>query len=491
MQRTLLFYATDATAAAATTTAARATRPSVLGATYRVDATHLPQKTVDAHVKALTMMPKGGGGGFAPEPEPFDAYTWDAATRTLGVPRFYGLASFGLPDVDERLEGVALGEAVRFASTLNSGQTEAHDATLRALRETVGGGALLVRKPGGGKTVLALALAAALGRRTLVFSHKTDLLDQWRERIEQHLPGATVGRIQQHRVDVEADVVLATLQSVALRDYDPALFSKFGLAIFDEAHHMGARHFFRVLSKVRPTYLLGLTATPERRDGLTELLYQGIGPVAHRDAGTDMERVHVTRLVYTGGTQREIKVRGMPCVPLMIGDLVKDLRRTRLIADRVRALYADGRHTIVLSHQIAHLHDICRELLTATTAPAANGGGGAAASSTRALPEEAVGYYIGSTPAKQRALVRVRPVILATYSMAKEGLDIGRLDAEVLATPLGDVEQAVGRIQRPCADKQAPVLVDVVDPFSIFQHTARKRKRFYESKNFEIVEDHV
>lgn len=441
---------------------------ATLDSTYRVT---VEPSVMERHVRALTMTPSAASGGFGAPPESFDAYSVDATGATMRVPRFYGIRHFGMATHDRRTLGEPLADGARFASTLDASQRRAFDATLEALARP-GNGAILVRKPGGGKTVLSLAIVHQLGVRTIVFSHKTDLLDQWQERIAQHLPGVRVGRIQQNRVDVEADVVLATLQSVAMRAYDPAVFAKFGLAVFDEAHHMGARHFFSVLGKICPKYLLGLTATPIRKDGLTCLLEYGIGPVACEDDGEGMQRVDVTCVQYTSGSQNVAMVRGMPCIPLMLNSVVKDLRRTRLVAQYVRQLFVDGRHLIVLSHQIDHLHDICHELVHAEVP----------------VPEDAIGFYVGRTPRRQREQVVTRRVILATYAMAKEGLDIRTLDAEVLATPLGDVEQAVGRIQRPCENKRTPVLIDIVDPYSSFLHQSRKRRRFYESKGFEVTD---
>ena len=239
-------------------------------------------------------------------------------------------------------------------------------------------------------------------------------------------------------------------------------------------------YFFTVLGKLPTLCVLGLSATPERRDGLTCLLHYGLGEVVVAGSEHDQaERVSVKRITYRGGAQREVLCRGRPCMPLMINDLAADLRRTLTIVDEVCRLFDAGYRTIVLSDRIAHLREIADHLTGSSTT---------CVHRRERVPADSVGFYIASTRAPERALVRERPVILATFAMAKEGLDIPRLDAEVLATPIGDVEQAVGRIQRPCDQKQAPVLVDIVDPFSIFRFTALKRRRFYESKDFEIRE---
>jgi len=418
---------------------------------------------MDTHVKKLTMTPRQSGGFAAPEPFPVFRIEDDR----LHVPRFYGMATFGPPERNGLTEGIALRDGVSFCGSMTPQQEEPLVCTLQKLRTT--GGSLLVRKPGGGKTVLGIRIACELGRRTLVFCHTSSLLDQWEERIRKFAPDASIGRVQQRRTDVDCDFVLATYQSVSKRDYGD-IFESFGLAIFDEAHHMGARQFFKVFGKLKCQYVLGLSATPVRRDGLTCLLHYGLGEVSHRDMGDDMECVDVTILRYTGGTQREVKVNNTPCVPLMINDLSKDLRRTQMIAKVVTNKYHEGRRIIVLSHVKNLLDELC------------------VVCQTLGVPSDAMAVFTGDLNRKQREDAKLRRILLATYAIAKEGLDLEALDCEIMATPLGDVEQAVGRVQRPCKHKPTPQVVDVLDPFSVFVHTGRKRKRYYESKNFRVVE---
>ena len=434
----------------------------VLGNTYSVPLSLV--SNVESHTRALTMTPKEMGG-FS-KPESFDVYS--ISDDCLHVPRFYGLHHFGPPDVETLTPGVQMQPDLAFSGKLNEGQEEAASAVLAELGRRKG--ALLVRKPGGGKTVLSIYIALTLRVRTVIFCHTSALMDQWEDRIGTFAPGASVGRIQQNKVNVDVDFVVAMLQSVASRDYDPVIFEGFGFGIVDETHHMGARQFFTVLSKIRPQYLMGVTATPDRRDGLTCLLYYGLGDVAHRDKGDDVEQVNVTVLKYTGGNQREVKIGSNVNMPLMVNKLAEDEVRTRLIVEQIKKLYDDSRRIIVLAHVRKLLDLICEGLQRV------------------GVKDDAIAFFVGGMKPKDRSIAITRQIILATYSMAKEGFDVKELDAEVLATPLGDVEQAVGRIQRPCVGKPAPILLDIYDPFSIFMHTGRKRRRFYESKGFCVQE---
>ena len=133
-----------------------------------------------------------------------------------------------------------------------------------------------------GKTVCALALAARFKRRTLIVVHKGFLADQWVERIGQFCPGSTIGRIQQDDFQIENDFVVAMIQTLCVRPWAPGTFDSFGTLIVDEAHHIAAQAFSQSMFLMRPKFTIGLTATPERKDGLTRLLYWFMGPEFYR-----------------------------------------------------------------------------------------------------------------------------------------------------------------------------------------------------------------
>ena len=123
-------------------------------------------------------------------------------------------------------------------------------------------------------------LVRRLQKKAVVVVHKDFLMTQWRDRIKQFLPEARIGKIQQNTVDIEnKDIVLAMVQSLSMKEYDDETFDSFGLAIFDECHHLGAEVFHRSMSKVASKYMLGLSATPKRKDGLTKVFEWYIGPI--------------------------------------------------------------------------------------------------------------------------------------------------------------------------------------------------------------------
>jgi superfamily II DNA or RNA helicase len=193
---------------------------------------------------------------------------WRAHAPQMVVPRYFALGRLGPPTADTRSRPDSAN--INFVGTLRSEtcQDAAFAAGTKAFSET--GGGVLTLPPGYGKTAMALAFAGHLKFKTLIVVHKEFLANQWRDRIKTFCPGATIGRIQQDVFDVEKDFVIAMIQTMCMRELGS--LSQFGFLIVDEAHHIGAAAFSQAMLKLCPKYTLGLTATPERKDGLTRVL---------------------------------------------------------------------------------------------------------------------------------------------------------------------------------------------------------------------------
>jgi superfamily II DNA or RNA helicase len=175
----------------------------------------------------------------------------------------------------------------------------------------------------------------------------------------------------------------------------------------------------------------------------------------------------VSYMVYEDGFRGEFTQRnGKMCLPRMLNALAADGRRNRFIATHIARHVRNGRFVIVLSDRIAQLREL---MLLAVDA---------------GIDDRDISFYIGSTSPSDREHASKQRCILSTYSMAKEGLDIPRLDTLVLATPKGDVVQASGRVQRKHPEKNIPLIVDIVDPFSIFEKLKWKRHGFYKKQGF-------
>tara|TARA_Y100001954_G_scaffold180989_1_gene192796 strand:- start:1228 stop:2589 length:1362 start_codon:yes stop_codon:yes gene_type:complete len=436
---------------------------------YEVPVAQLDRNEVKKHLAALTMQPKDtfqkGDGSFPA----YEVRTKDGRPETLAVPRFYGLEHFGRPEHEDTTEGAPIcDEHAHFAGALQPHQVEATGAVWEAWQRgmPVSGG-IVVLGCGQGKTVCALNLISRLKRRTLVLCHKAFLLDQWCARAKTFLPNATLGLIRQKTATVDADIVMASLQSVAMRDYPSGTFDGFGLMIIDEAHHIAAPVLSKGLAKLPTRYMLSLSATPERRDALP--LHHSVGPILFRAARPKNERVLITRMVYKSQWQTEIVGRdGKPQFARMLNRLAEDAQRTAWAAVHVSKLLRKRRQVIVLSDRIQQLETLCSAVLALGHA------------------KENAAFYIGRCSDAERREAEEKQLLLSTYAMAREGLDIGRLDTLCLLSPSSSVEQAVGRILRPCSEKQTPLVLDLVDGYSVFQHMAAKRLRFYQKSQYEI-----
>jgi superfamily II DNA or RNA helicase len=329
-----------------------------------------------------------------------------------------------------------------------------------------------------GKTVMALYIASTLGKKTLVIVHKEFLMSQWRERIEQFLPGASVGKVQGSVFDVEGrDVVLCMLQSLALRDYDMGA-AGFGTVIVDECHHTSAEVFSRALHSVNFDHSLGLSATIKRKDGLGHVFQWFLGPVVFKSKRAKETGVSVDVWEYEGpdaAYREECWIYGKQLnTARMISNVCGYQPRTEFVARLAMDARAAGRTTLILSERRAHLVDL-EKFITRMFHEA-----GAAPS---------VGYYVGGL--KQEELKRSEScsVLLGTYAMAAEGMDIPSLNTLVMASPKTDIEQSVGRILRVKADARTvtPLVIDVVDPFSIFATQACKRASYYRKCGYEVA----
>ena len=410
----------------------------------------------------LTVRPVENGIGI--RPPSFKVYR--ASGDTMVVPRYYGLEKFGAPATDTR--GCPHHADISFNGTLReeTHQLRAFDAGVKAFQEK--GGGVLSLAPGFGKTTIALAFSAHLKLRTIIIVHKEFLANQWKERIQQFCPGATIGRIQQDIFDIEKDFVIAMIQTLCMREVGS--LDKFGLLIVDEAHHIGAAAFSQSMFKLCPRYTLGLTATPERKDGLTRLLYWFMGPSFYTFQRENERKTKVETVYYDDELYRTCPPTnkfGKVSMPEMV-TLISELNsRNELIIDIVKNCLGDGRRVLILSDR----REQCLWF-------------------NSQFQSEISGLYMGLMKEKDLDETSRKQVIVATFAMAQEGLDIPALDTCILASPRSDVTQAVGRIMRETTGKvNSPLIYDIVDHWGMLFAMYRKRKAFYKTSGFEFKED--
>lgn len=428
--------------------------------------TRLGYVTADSKdIKAeLTVRAIENGMGITPPS--FKVWRKTTDGRLL-VPRYYGTDRCGQAATDSRRPPSAV-PFLNFNGKLRetTKQPEALAAGLDAFAKR--GGGVLSLPCGFGKTTVALALSAQLKVRTMIVVHKEFLANQWVDKIKEFCPGASIGRVQGEIFDIEKDFVIALIQTMCMRDYAQNAFESVGLLIVDEAHHLGAPAFSQFMFKICPKYTLGLTATPERKDGLTRLLYWFLGPEFFRIERTEQKRTKVITLDYRDEAFKEappVTRFGKINMAAMINELMELEPRNTLIINAVEeALACDPpRRVLVLSDRREHCFNLKSKL------------------------GDKAGLYIGGVKEADLVEAALKPVVIATFQLAHEGLDIPVLDTVILATPKSDIKQSIGRIMRETPGKlNDPLIYDVLDHWGVFFSMYRKRLAVYQQGGFEL-----
>jgi len=415
----------------------------------------------------LTIFPRKVGDYPGDDPEPIYLYTETASA--IGVAREYFLANRTRGhDVEVRVsDGMKqVGFDLDFSGVLREEQEAArHEIVAQFQRDTFGG--VLRASPGWGKTVWTCAVVASLKVPTLVVVHKEFLADQWEQRIQQFLPNARIGRAQQDTLDFEGKhIVIGMVHTLAARGFPEEFLKWPGLVVTDELHRIGAPTWAPVPPRFPARWRLGLTATPRRKDGADNVFWYHIGPIlfdaSERRMKPKIRRVYTDfRVVKTAQFNPAMAPRS-----LLIRFLVASLPRNRSIAEQIVLALKSGRKLLVLSERLKHL-----EALAAVVSEALK---------LHDMAPTTFGKYVGGRSKVQLAEAAKAQVILATSQYAQEGLDIPSLDTLFLTTPLSDVEQAVGRILRPCEGKKEPIVVDFRDDHVVmFKKMADYREATY------------
>jgi superfamily II DNA or RNA helicase len=386
-------------------------------------------------------------------------------------------------------------------------------------------------------------------------------MNQWIERIQQFLPKARVGKIQGQIIDIDdKDIVIGMLQSLSMKEYPASTFDSFGLTIIDEVHHISSEVFSNSLFKLVTKYMLGLSATMDRKDGTTKVFKMFLGDVIYKSEKKNNNPVEVRLVAYKDDDEEFndtiLDYRGKPQNSSMISKLCEYNRRTEFIiktlCDFITVDNIDNKiivqykldmdkavpnceicnkninylirntccdcvkycllcmenlqenanrngkkertkcpncnkvlkyeqnyienhyikpleqsHTIVMAHNLNILHYMYKKIVCKNLA--------------------SVGYYIGGMKETELKKTEKKQIVLASYSMSQEGLDIPTLNAEFLITPKTDIVQSVGRILRAKHAFSHPIIYDFVDSHDVFQRQWLKRKSYYKKQNYKII----
>ena len=226
-------------------------------------------------------------------------------SKKIYIPKFYGKHQFG--EAKEIKYGIPDKIDVKFIFKLREHQVKPAEITLKAYKNI--GGGILHLQCGFGKTIMALYFVSVLKVKTIVIVHKEFLMNQWVERINQCMPGTKIGFIQGSKFDIEGkDIVLAMLQTLWRKKFDLKAFNSFGHTIIDECHRIPSEKFSKALQKVSTQYMLGLTATPKRSDGLMRVLSMYIGDILYSQKLISNNDVNVERYILKSNNDAYNKV---------------------------------------------------------------------------------------------------------------------------------------------------------------------------------------
>ena len=314
---------------------------------------------------------------------------------------------------------------------------------------------------GWGKTFASLYIAHLLGVKTLIIVNKETLLDQWKDQIIK-FTGIIPGIIQGTKIDTNPEICIGMIQSISMKEYNDA-FKDFGFTIYDETHHYCSKVFSNVFFKVRTKYNLGLTATIKRADRLEYVLEWFLGKIAVDVKLLIIEpEIHIYNYYEYNENTIKFNSNGKINSPASLTNITENKTRTEFIIKIIKEMYKFNRKILVLTDRKVHCEYI-KHLLT----------------------NFSVGIYYGGMKKEELKISNECRIIVATYQMASEGYDNPELDTLILASPKGNVEQAVGRILRK-KNKNEAIVVDINDCISIFNNWNKKRQSFYKTRNFKI-----
>lgn len=352
---------------------------------------------------------------------------------------------------DQRQEGTALN--VRFNGELTTVQKSAAHALLE--HDT----GIFVGPPGIGKTVLGTYLVAQRGCSTLVLVHRRPLLDQWVAQLAMFLDldPKRVGRIGGGQRQLNDSLDVAMIQSLVRKDKVDDIVANYGHVIIDECHHLPAVSFDRVLSEVKARHIVGLTATPQRRDGHQAITEMQLGPVRfrvdakHQAAHRPFDHKPIVRET---AFQMAPGGQGSTSIQEIYRMLAADEVRNRRIVEDVIAAIQEGRSPILLTERKDHLEHLAEQLRGFVRHIVVLRGG------MTAKEQRSTADQLASIPDAAERLV------IATGRYIGEGFDDPRLDTLFLAMPIswkGTLIQYSGRLHRHHPSKTAVRIYDYVD----------------------------
>jgi superfamily II DNA or RNA helicase len=241
--------------------------------------------------------------------------------------------------------------------------------------------------------------------------------------------------------------------------------------VVSNCHHISSQVFSRCLPKLGCKYSLGLSATPKRKDGLSKVFHWYIGPTIFNITKRDEMKVIVECIEFTSTnkeyTKEELSSYGKISMPKMINNVCAYMKRTLFLVELIKLCVKENRKILFLSDRRAHLTDIYEIVTYKNICP--------------------VGYYVGGMKQSERKISEGRQLMLGTYTMAAEGLDVKTLNTIIFGSPKSDITQSIGRILRQKNPNIVPKAYDLIDKsMTVFERQFYKRQRFYKRNKYII-----
>jgi superfamily II DNA or RNA helicase len=439
---------------------------------YAIHKTNDNKEIINKIKTELLITPKSFNNSFSAIKE-YPIYL-ESDTK-LYVPKCYGIEKYGFPLNDNLSYGIDCPNLV-FNGKLRDIQQAPIDSYIDSVINKKKLGGVISVPCGFGKTIMAIYVACYFKKKTLFISHKDFLNEQFINSIKLFVPNARIGKIKQSKVDVEdKDIVIATLQSLALRDYDNKIFNEFGLVIIDECHHIASEVFSKAFRKMNIRITLGLSATLNRKDGLRRVFEWYLGKSVYKfkinnddcNMIVNLHKYFVYDLEYS---YVKMMYNGTPNIVSMINNICNYMPRNQLIIKLLKDVLdkEPERKILILSerkNQLKILEQFIKDDNIAS-----------------------YGYYVGGMKMSELDISATKQIILATYQMSSEGLNIPTLNTVILASPIGDIQQSVGRIlrEKKSERKYIPLCIDIYDNFSLFKFKGNKRINYYKNNGYKI-----
>ncbi|WP_294956104.1 DEAD/DEAH box helicase [Sulfurovum sp.] len=320
---------------------------------------------------------------------------------------------------------------------------------------------LLIAPPGFGKTAVAAAVISKRSVKTLILVHKTILLEQWANRLSEYfqIDIKSIGILGKGKKKLNGNLDVATLQSLKNR---AELIEGYSQIIIDEAHHMPAVSFEIPLKRFKGKYVLGLSATPKRKDGMEAIMYLQCGDIVH-------ESVRKNRVKHTLKTIMTQYDTFLDHFSMMLGEITEDDIRNKQIIEEIMNL--SDRKILVLSERIEHLNILWHML--------------------KAKGIDAVLLY-GGLKTKEKRLqfekTENTSIILSTSSYIGEGIDIGHLDTIIFTMPISYPERIVQYLGRIGRQGQQCLAIDFIDSsVPMLKSSFNKRMRGYKKMGYVLA----